>query len=92
MSHLLIGALVVAAFFVLQNFVKKYAIRLSWWQWLLTVLGFFYAVFVLELINSFLAEGAPRAALIMGIITGFIAVVWGVLMGRFVFTRKRERE
>ena len=29
-------------------------------------------------------------ALVMGIIMGFMAVIWGVLMGRFVFKRERK--
>ncbi len=88
MSHLLIGAVIAAGFFLLLNKIKKHNMRLTWWQWILTILGFLYTTFVLELINSFLSEGAPRAALVMGIITGFIAVVWGVLLGRFVFFKK----
>lgn len=88
MSHLLIGAILVTGFFLLLNKIKKHNIQLTWWNWILTILGFLYATFVLELINSFLSEGAPRAALVMGIITGFIAVVWGVLLGRFVFFKK----
>ena len=88
MSHLLIGAVIVTGFFLLLNKIKKHNIPLTWWQWILTILGFVYATFVFELINSFLSEGAPRAALVMGIITGFIAVIWGVLLGRFVFVKK----
>jgi phosphate/sulfate permease len=88
MSHLLIGAIIAAGFFLLLNKIQKHDMRLTWWQWILTILGFFYATFVFELINSFLYEGAPRAALVMGIITGFIAVVWGVLLGRFFFFKK----
>ena len=88
MSHLLIGAVFTAGFFLLLNKIRKHNMRLTWWQWILTVLGFLYATFVFELVNSFLSEGAPRAALVMGIITGFIAVIWGVLLGRFVFFKK----
>ena len=88
MSHLLIGAFIVTVFFLLLNKTRKHNIRLTWWQWILTVLGFLYTAFVFELIVSFLSEGAPRAALVMGIITGFVAVVWGVLLGRFVFFKK----
>ena len=88
MSHLLIGAVIVTGFFLLFNKIQKHNMRLTWWQWILTILGFLYITFVFELINSFLSEGAPRAALVMGIITGFIAVVWGVLLGRFVFLKK----
>lgn len=90
MSHLLIGAFIVTCFFLLINFVRKRNLSIKWWQWLLTILGFLYTTFVLEMINSFLAEGTPRAALVMGIIMGFIAVIWGVLMGRFVFARERK--
>jgi len=48
----------------------------------------FYAVFVLEVIVGFLGEGAPQAALVMGLLTGIIAIVWGVLLKRFVFVNK----
>ena len=88
MSHLLIGAVIMAGFFLLFRKIQKHNMRLIWWQWILTILGFLYATFVFELINSFFSEGAPRAALVMGIITGFIAIVWGVLLGRFVFVKK----
>ncbi len=92
MSHLLIGAVIVTGFFLLLNTIRKHNMFLSWWQWILTILGFLYATFVFELINSFLSEGAPRAALVMGIITGFIAVIWGTLLGRFVFLKKVGRD
>ena len=88
MGHLLISAAITTGFFILLNWIRRRKIRISWWQWILTVFGFLYAAFVLEMIHSFLAEGAPRAALVMGIITGFIAVTWGVLLGRFVFLKK----
>lgn len=88
MSHLLIGAFIMTGFILLVNLARKQEMRVRWWQWILTVLGFLYATFILEVIVSFLSEGAARAALIMGVITGFIAVVWGVLLGRFVFVKK----
>lgn len=83
--HIIIGALAMACMFVLANFARQNELTVKWWHWLLTVLGIFYAVFVLELIYGFLAEGAPQAALVMGLITGILAVIWGVLLGRFVF-------
>ena len=48
MSHLLIGAVFTAGFFLLLNKIRKHNIRLTWWQWILTVLGFLYATFVFE--------------------------------------------
>ena len=83
--HLMIGALAMAGLFILIDYSRKKDIQLAWWHWLLTALGIIYSVFVLELIIGFIGEGAGQAALVMGIITGLVAVVWGVLMARFVF-------
>ncbi len=85
--HILIGALAMACVFMLVNYIRNNNLTIKWWGWLLTVLGIFYAVFVLELIYGFLAEGAPQAALVMGLITGIVAVIWGVLLFRFVFNK-----
>ena len=90
MAHLLIGAVAMLGFLAVANFVRVRKLTVVWWKWVLTVLGFLYAVFVLEMIVSFLQEGAPRAALVLGFILGFIAVVWGVLLARFVFARKSK--
>ena len=88
MPHFIIGGLTVTGFFLLVNFVNKREIRIKWWQWGLTLLGFVYVVFVLELVVAFLDENVFRGALVMGLLFGFIAVIWGVLMARFVFLRK----
>ena len=85
--HLLIGALAMAAFFLLINYARKQELGLKWWGWLLTLLGILYGIFVLELIVGFVGEGAPQAALVMGLITGIFAVIWGVLLGRFIFSK-----
>jgi len=87
MVDLVIGATSMAGFLILLNHARRHKMRLSWWSWLLTVLGFIYAVFVLEVISSFLEEGAPQAALVIGLILGMVAVLWGVLLARFVFAR-----
>lgn len=86
MVHILIGALAVAVIWFLVRTARKRNLILKWWAWTLAVLFVFYTVFVLELIVGFLGEEAPRAALVMGSITGLPAVVWGVLLGRFVFS------
>ena len=88
MVHILIGAGAMLGFLAVVNYARIRKLSVQWWKWVLTVLGLLYAVFVLEMIASFLQEGAPRAALVMGVILGFIAVVWGVLLARFVFTKK----
>lgn len=88
MIHIAIGALMMLGFTLLVSGVRRRGLAVSWWQWVLTVLAFLYGVFVCEMIVSFLQEGAGRAALVMGVILGFLAVVWAVLLARFVFTRK----
>jgi len=85
MGHFLVGVCATAALWSLAIFVRRNQLRVNWWQWVLTVLGLAYAVFVIEVIVGFLAEGEPRAALVMGILTGIVAVIWAVLLGRFVF-------
>ena len=79
----------MAVFLILVDFSRRKKIRINWWQWLFTILGFVYTGFVLQMIVSFSSEGSPKAALIMGLIFGFFAVIWGVLLGRFVFNRKK---
>jgi hypothetical protein len=85
MIHLIIGALAMAAMLLLVDVARRRRMAVRWWQWALTALGILYGVFVIELVAGFLAEGAGRAALVMGLITGIVAVIWGVLLRRFVF-------
>lgn len=86
--HIIVGALAMLTLVLLMNHTKKSSLVITWWQWLLTVLGVGYSVFVLEAIYGFVMEGEPQAALVMGLITGIVAVIWGVLMTRFVFMKK----
>jgi len=44
-------------------------------------------VIVLMVVAGFLEEGAGQAALVMGVLMGVIAVIYGVALGRFVFSR-----
>ena len=91
MAELFVGAAVAAGFFAVAHYASIRQIKISWWQWLLTVLGFIYVVFVLEVIISFLREGSTKAAMVNGAILGFIAVVWAVLLGRFAFAKRTAR-
>ena len=88
MVHIVIGALMMLGFTLLVSRSRRMGLSISWWQWGLTGLVFLYAVFVCEMVVSFLQEGAGRAALVMGVILGFVGVVFAVLLARFVFTRR----
>jgi hypothetical protein len=85
--QIIVGALATLGTVLLIDFARKNSLTITWWQWVLTGLGILYGVFVLEVIIGFLGEGAPQAALVMGLITGIVAVIWGVLLGRFVFKK-----
>jgi len=87
MLYLILGGLTVAAFFLLFNYTQKKGISLTWWQWLLTVLGLLLALFTLAAVGTLIGEGTGQAALVTGVIFGIITVVWGVLLGRFVFAK-----
>lgn len=88
MVHLLIGASATTAFILIVNCTQRRNLKFAWWKWTLTILCLAYAIFVLEVIVSFLEEGAVRGALVMGVIMGIVAIIWGVLLGRFVFSQR----
>jgi len=90
MVHLIIGAVTMAGLLLVYSYSRKKDRTVKWWQWLLTILAFAYGVFTLEVIVSFLEEGVPKGALVLGTILGFIAVVWAFLLARFVFIRRTK--
>jgi len=92
MAELFIGAAVGTGFFSLVRYCRSNNLILSWWKWLLTVAGFVYAVFVAEVIVSFLREGSPKAAAVNGAILGFIAAIWAVSLARFAFTKAKTEK
>jgi hypothetical protein len=86
MAELFIGAGAATGLIFLFRHARNRGLRPTWWQWGLTFLGFLYAVFVLEVVVSFLREGTPKGAAVMGTLLGFFAVVWAVILGRTVFS------
>ena len=86
--HLLIGGLAMGAVWFLFQFANNKQLAVTWWQWVITILGVLYSVFVLEIILGFLGEGVPQAAVVMGLVTALPAIIWFVLLFRFVFTTK----
>ena len=88
--HILIGAFFMLLFILLIKYTHRKDIRISWWQWILTFFCIIYIVFIVELILGFISEGSTRAALVMGTLFSIFAVVWAVLLGRFVFARTQN--
>ena len=92
MAELFIGAGAAAGFLLLLRMVRTRGITVTWWQWTLTFLGLLYGVFVLEVVVSFVREGTPKGAAVMGTLLGFFGVVWAVVLGRTVFSRSPGSE
>lgn len=85
MGKLLIGAAVMAAFMIVVAKINKSKLQVPIWKWLFMILGFIYFVFVLLVIEEFLVEPKPQAALVIGGPLAVIAVIWGVVISRLVF-------
>ncbi|MFP3854092.1 MAG: hypothetical protein ACLFWD_07340 [Anaerolineales bacterium] len=76
----------MAIFMLLLDYSRRHSLKLSPLTWGLTILGLLFAVFVIEVIASFIAEGAGQAALVTGVILGLVAAIWATLLGRFGFS------
>lgn len=87
-GSLLIGIVIATGFILLVVYTQKKDIVVKWWEWVLTVLAFLYAAFVLETIQAFLLEGTIQGAVVVGVVLSVIAIVWAVLLARFVFAPK----
>ena len=88
MAELIVGAVATTGLLLVVQFARRRRLTVAWWQWGLTVLAFLYSIFVLEVVVAFLREGSPKGAIVMGTILGFGAVIWSVLLARFVFGRR----
>lgn len=84
---MLIGVVAAVAVMLLISYTQKNKLQLQWWHWALTGLAILFAVFTAEVIHAFVVEGAAQAATITGLILGLLAVIWFVLLGRFVFAK-----
>ena len=86
MADLLLGAIAAAIFFLLLQFTQQRQLTVAWWQWALIVLNLLYAVFVCKVVLSFLEEGMPKGAIVMGSTTSCakpavaLARFWGVAL------------
>ena len=92
MFSIIIGICLAIGFVGLYNRAKSKNLKISWWQWAVTIIWLLCTGFVLKLIEGFIIEGALRAALVMGGIFGFLSIVAAVLLFRFVFFKSLSHE
>lgn len=85
MENYIVGALAASGFWLLLSHSKKNNLKITWWQWLLTVFCGLFAVFTSAVILEFIHEGTLQGALVAALVLGITAVIGWILVWRFVF-------
>ena len=44
MAYILVGAIMMAGFLLIVDYVRRRELKSKWWHWVLTALGFLYGV------------------------------------------------
>lgn len=76
---------------LLANRCRKEGRKLSFAQWTITIIEVIFIVFVIEIVIGFLSENASRGALVMGLLSGTLAVIGAVLIARFIFLKPLDK-
>jgi hypothetical protein len=92
MAEILAGMIVMLALGWIILHLKRNNTKLRIGEWALVGFALLFSLFVMELIISFIREGAGRAALVMGGIFGFLAVILWVLISRLVLYKKSPED
>ena len=92
MPEIIIGMLVALAAVLIVLYVRKNGLKLRIGGWALVAFTLLYSLFVLELIISFIKEGTNQAALVMGGVFGFFAIIIWVLLIRFILTPNSSKD
>ncbi len=90
MPEILVGMVIMIALGWIIIRVRNKKLMIQTGGWILISLALLYTLFVLEFVLAFLKEGAMQAALVMGGIFGFLAILVWVLIYRFVLTGKSK--
>lgn len=92
MVESLVGMIAGATFLLFLCYAKKNDLQISWWKWIIIISGFSYAVFTIEVIAALLKEGTTKGAIVVGVVMGFSAILWGVVINRFLLPKPTKRE
>ena len=91
-AEILSGMFLALALGMIIMHIKNKNLRVRIGGWVLIGFALGYSLFVLELIISFLKEGANQAALVMGGVFGFFAIIIWVLLIRFILTPNSSKD
>lgn len=85
--YMLVGFLLGGGAVYLGMLLKEKTIKLTWYEWILVVLGFVLFLFLGQTFVASFIEGEPRAAWMTLLILGFIIVLVAVGTFRSIKTR-----
>lgn len=83
MIGLLTGFTLALLFFNFYKQLQKKHLKLKWFQWLIVLGCLIFTAFTSLMIESFILEGAYKAALIMGSVFGILSIIYAILIIRF---------
>ncbi len=90
MIHFIFGIAATLLYWRLLTYSNTNGLELSLFHKILTIGGILYTVFVAEVIVGFIHEQELKAALVMGSTTGIFAIVWAVVLWRYVYSKKQK--
>lgn len=82
MIGLLTGFALALLCFTFYRHLQKNNLKLKWFQWLSVMGCVILAAFTSLMIESFILEGAYKAALVMGSVFGIISIIYAILIIR----------
>ena len=89
--YFLIGFISGGCFVSLRHYLRKKAIRLAWYEWILSLLAFVFFIVMVQTFIASMAEGEHRAAWMSVVFLGVPMVLTAVGTYRSVHARlKRE--
>ena len=92
LAEIITGMFVALAFVAIILRIRNNSIKVSIGGWAFIGFTLGISLFVIALIISFLKEGANQAALVMGGVFGFFAIIIWVLLIRFILTPNSSKD
>ncbi len=92
MVEFFLGGLITSGFILFYSHTRKNGMKISIFQWMIIIAAFVYLSFVSATVVEFVEEGTFKGAAVIGCIMGFAAVIWGILINRFILTKSTKKK
>ena len=87
---IIFGAVIAAVVIAMVLWLRSKNISLTWYEWLIGIVGFLLLVFTVQNTWGSFAELESSAALWMWIVTGLPAIILMVIASTLVYRRSRS--